>query len=95
MSLANFNMDVIFLNIVDDYSSTSPMDVTLSFKEGFQSSADDWIGLFKVGWLTFEDAITSVSFSSDNKQMSRKEFTINGESSSCANKSLNPTDAFV
>lgn len=79
MSPSNFNWKVDFLNIKEKYSSASSMDVEICFNDGFKASADDWIGLFKVGWLSEEEAITSVSFSGpESPYGEKKEFTING-----------------
>ena len=57
-------MLVNFINIQDVYSSNSEMELEISFEKGFVGSPNDWVGLFKVGWMNFEDAITSINFSS-------------------------------
>ena len=50
---------VNFLNVKENYMCNSPLQVTVKFDPQFPYSANDWVGLFKVGWTSIEEKIVS------------------------------------
>lgn len=86
-------LQVEFIDIKDQYDAERKLDCTFQIPELFAASNSDWVGIFRVGWLTIGDKICSLnvhlpeSYKSGNAHTSSLNFSGTNQ---MYNFSLNP-----